>query len=386
MLRVLLVAAMLMAGAGSAAAEPVRVGIVVTLGGASGALGRHARDGFLLGVKQNGGKLGDSEALVSVVDDGRNAQTIGETVSSLIKTQRVDFILGPLFPDLIGPALKAASDGKAVMISPHAGPADLAGKRCQANFFSLAPQDDEAIEVLAKYAEDRKLNRAIIVSTQGEEADTAATGFTRAFKGTVADRILIKPDATDFSEQINRIDVLRPQAVFLHMRGDVGTRFLAQLSQSGAAAGLVLLGSTGFDEAELPDHLGASVGTYTAGGWAYGLQTPQNQAFITAFEAEYGYAPGAVAMHAYDAAQLIDSAVRLLKGDVADKAAMADALKQADIESPRGKFSFGNNNFPIQDMYLARVDKRGDGQVRTQIVSQVFAQYGDHYAADCPLK
>ena len=91
-------------------------------------------------------------------------------------------------------------------------------------------------------------------------------------------------------------------------------------------------------------------------------------------------------MHAYDAALLIDGAARALKGSVSDRAALMDALKQADIVSPRGKFTFGNNNFPIQDMYLSRVEKRGDNEVRTNIVAQTFAQYGDHYAADCPLK
>ena len=386
MMRGLLIAAMCLAGVSCVAAEPVRVGIVATLSGSSGALGQHARDGFLLGLKQHGGKFGDRAAEISIVDDLRNPQAIGDTVAALIKTRRKDIILGPLFPEMIGPALKAATEGKAIMLSPHSGPADLAGKRCQPNFLSLAPQDDEAIEVLAKYAEDRKLNRAIIVSTAGDEADTAATAFTRAFKGEVADRILIKPDATDFAEQINRIDINRPQALFLHMRGDVTARFLAAFNQSGAASGLVLLGSTGFDEAELGAHQGASVGVYTAGDWGYGLQTPQNTVFIAAFEAEYGYAPGVVAMHAYDAALMIDSAVRALKGDIADRAALIDALKQADIVSPRGKFTFGNNNFPINDMYLSHVEARGDGQVRTAIVSQVFAQYGDHYAADCPLK
>lgn len=384
--RVLLAAALLASLVLSARAQPVKIGLVVTLSGPSAALGRHARDGFLLGLKQSGGKLGDQDVELTVLDDGRDPQAVGALVQGYVKTAQPAFVVGPLFANLLGPALKAATDGKALMISPHAGPSALAGKRCQPNFFSLAAQNDQSIEVLAKYAEDRNLTRAIIISTAGEEADTAATAFTRAFKGEVADRIVISPDATDFSDLTNRIDVLRPQAVFLHVDGAVSGRLLAQINQSGAATGLTLLGSSGFDEAELSDHQGASVGVFTAGAWAYGQTGKASEAFVKAFETEFGYAPGPVAMQAYDAAQLIDGAVRLVRGDLADRTVLADALKQVDMDSPRGKISFGNNNFPIQDMYLSQIEKRGDGQVRTAIVRQMFAQYGDHYAAECPLK
>ena len=384
--RWLLTAALLMLSGGALANEPVRIGLVATLSGPTGALGRHARDGFLLGLKQSGGTLAGRAVQLTVLDDGRDAAVRAQQAPLFIKNGRPQVIIGPLYAPLLGPVLKAATDAKAVVISPRAAPATLAGKRCQPNFFSLAPQDDEAIETLAKYAEERNLTRAVIVSTSGEEADIAATAFTRAFKGEVADRIVIAPDATEFADLTNRIDILRPQAVFLHVDGAVSGRLLAHLQESGASKGLTLLGSAGFDEAELGTHGGGSLGVFTASDWAFGLQNPANEAFVKAFEADYGYPPGAIAMRSYDAARLLNVAFGAVKSEGPDMAALADAIKQADIDSPRGKFSFGNNNFPIGDLYLTKIEADGNGRPRNSVQKQMFAQYGDHYAAECPLK
>jgi len=125
---------------------------------------------------------------------------------------------------------------------------------------------------------------------------------------------------------------------------------------------------------------------YSGGDWAQGVPGAASAAFVAAFEAEYGYAPGAAAMRGFDAARLISKALEATSGKTTDRTALADAIRQADIESSRGKFIFGNNNFPIQDLYLTRVEKHTDGKNRVTAVRQVFAQYGDHYAAECPQK
>ena len=51
------------------AADKVKVGFISTLSGPSAALGVDIRDGFKLGVKLNGGKLGGLPAEVLVSDD-----------------------------------------------------------------------------------------------------------------------------------------------------------------------------------------------------------------------------------------------------------------------------------------------------------------------------
>jgi branched-chain amino acid transport system substrate-binding protein len=94
--------------------------------------------------------------------------------------------------------------------------------------------------------------------------------------------------------------------------------------------------------------------------------------------------PGSYAMQGYDAAQAIDAALTKTGGSTADKAKLRAAMRLADFASPRGKFRFNSNGYPIQDFYLVKAAKRPDGLYETEIVQKVFADYADSFAAECP--
>jgi branched-chain amino acid transport system substrate-binding protein len=119
--------------------------------------------------------------------------------------------------------------------------------------------------------------------------------------------------------------------------------------------------------------------------WAPNMDNPQTKDFVKAYEAAYKIVPGSYAQQAYDAAMLIDSAVKAA-GGVGDPDKLRAAIKKADFTSLRGKFKFNTNGFPIQDFYLVKVAKRPDGKFQTEIAEKVFTDYADPHAKDCPLK
>ena len=116
------------------------------------------------------------------------------------------------------------------------------------------------------------------------------------------------------------------------------------------------------------------------------MDNPQSKAFVSAYEAAYKSVPGTYAMQAYDAALLIDSAIKGAGGKLSDKDALRAELKKANFTSLRGKFKFGVNNYPIQDFYLVKAAKRPDGKYETEIVKRVFEDFVDHYASECAMK
>jgi branched-chain amino acid transport system substrate-binding protein len=61
------------------------------------------------------------------------------------------------------------------------------------------------------------------------------------------------------------------------------------------------------------------------------LDTPENKAFVTAYEKEFDAVPATYAFQAYDAALLIDSAVRQVRGNVGNKDALRAAMMKADF-------------------------------------------------------
>ena len=77
----------------------------------------------------------------------------------------------------------------------------------------------------------------------------------------------------------------------------------------------------------------------------------------------------------------------MLIGDVVlalRKDAFRAAVKEAEFESVRGDFRFGNNNHPIQDIYVREVVKEGD-VLTNKIVGTAFEDHQDAYAAECKM-
>jgi branched-chain amino acid transport system substrate-binding protein len=124
----------------------------------------------------------------------------------------------------------------------------------------------------------------------------------------------------------------------------------------------------------------------SGGFWAPDFPNSQSQQFVSDYERKYKRSPSNYAAQSYDAAQLLDSAIAKVKGNVSDKKAFMAALKAADFKSVRGDFKFGNNNFPIQAMHIMEVFKEGGGRLNLKTVSTPLKSYQDAYASQCALK
>src|SRR3977135_3076106 len=83
------------------AEEKLKIGVIVTLSGSAAALGRQARDGFALAVKDLGGKMAGRDAEVVVVDDELKPDAAVTKVKGLLERDNVDFGLGPTFSTIL---------------------------------------------------------------------------------------------------------------------------------------------------------------------------------------------------------------------------------------------------------------------------------------------
>ena len=107
--------------AGLTAADKVKVGFVSTLSGPSSALGVDIRDGFLLAVKLNGGKLGGLPAEVMVSDDQFKPDVAKQLFEKNIKRDKVDFMTGVVFSNIMLAALPEALDSRHHLHQPQRG-------------------------------------------------------------------------------------------------------------------------------------------------------------------------------------------------------------------------------------------------------------------------
>jgi branched-chain amino acid transport system substrate-binding protein len=106
---------------------------------------------------------------------------------------------------------------------------------------------------------------------------------------------------------------------------------------------------------------------------------------VADFQKEFGRLPTLYAAQGYDAARLMDAAVRDVKGNLADKDGVRKALQAARFDSVRGTFKFNTNQYPIQDYYLRVITKDGQGRVTNRTLGKVFQKHTDAYAAECKM-
>src|SRR5204863_9922081 len=130
----------------------------------------------------------------------------------------------------------------------------------------------------------------------------------------------------DFSAELTRIADAKPEAVYVFLPGGMGVNFVKQFRQAGLASSTTFLSAFTVDESTLPAQQDAALGFFGGANWAPNLETPQNKAFVAAYERDFGAVPATYAFQAYDAALLIDSAVRQVNGNVADREALRAAM------------------------------------------------------------
>jgi branched-chain amino acid transport system substrate-binding protein len=127
------------------------------------------------------------------------------------------------------------------------------------------------------------------------------------------------------------------------------------------------------------------LGMFNTSQWGHDMDNAANKKFVAEFEKAYGRLPTLYAAQGFDAARLIEAAVRDSKGKLDDKAAVRKALEAAKFDSVRGAFKFNSNHFPIQDYYLRVITKDAKGRVTNRTLSPVFKGHADAYAASCKM-
>lgn len=386
-MRMAAAAVLALAAAGAGAADKVKVGFVSTLSGPSSALGVDIRDGFQLAVKLNGGKLGGLPAEVLVNDDQFKPDVARGLFERLVKRDKVDFMTGVVFSNIMLAALPEAIDNKVIYISPNAAPSSIAGKDCNPRFFAVSWPNDAYHEAAGAFANQRDLKSVYLLAPNYQAGKDSLAGFKRTFKGQVIGENYTKLGQLDYAAELAEIRAAKPQALYIFLPGGMGINFIKQFVGAGLGKDMMLL-LPGFSADQ--DVIGpvgqAMAGLFNTAHWSPDLPNAANQKFVAEFQKEYKRMPTLYASQGYDAAQLINAAVRDVKGKLDDQEAVRKALRAARFESVRGPFRFNKNQYPIQHYYVRNVGSDGKGGLVNKSFSEpILKDHGDAYVQACNM-
>ena len=368
------------------AADKVKVGFVSTLSGPGGVLGVAIRDGFQLGIEHAGGKLGGLPVEVLIEDDQQKPDVAKQLAEKLIKRDKVDFMTGIVFQNILQAAQATVLGAETYYVSPNTGPSDLAGAGCNPYFFAVSWVSDSYSEATGKNMTDKGYKNVFVIAPNYPGGKDVVNGFKRYYKGNYAGEAYTKLGQLDYAVEISQMRAAKPDAVFFFLPGGMGVNFLKQWQQAGMNKDFPLFGTGwSFDQDTLAAVGEPTLGALNTSHWNLDLDNAANKKFVADFEKKYGRLPNEFAAQGYDAALLLDAAVRDVKGKIEDKAALRKALEAASFKSVRGAFKFNKNHFPIQNYYLRQVVKDDKGRFVNKTAGTVFTDHQDAYVSACNM-
>lgn len=386
------IAASLMASAAFAGGE-VKIGFVTTLTTPAAIIGNDMKNAVDLAMEHLGGMAGDTKLTVIYGDDGFAPDTGKQVSDKLVKQDNVDVVAGYIWSHVLLASRKSVLDAGKILISANAGPSPMAGPLCDKNFFSTSWQNDQTPMAMGEVLNQQGVKSLYVMAPNYAAGKDMVAGLERTFKGEILGKDLTKWGADaqlDFSAELAKAKASGAEGIFVFYPGAAAGAFIKQYHQAGLKDVLPLYSVFTVDALSLPKLQAAGfdgvLGSKVTQEWDPTLDNAANKKFVADFKAKHGAYPSFYAAQSYDAIMLIASAVQAVGGDMSDQDAFRAALKSANYESVRGPYTYGNNNFPIENFYLREVVADADGNWTTKVVSTVYENAVDPMAAECPMQ
>jgi branched-chain amino acid transport system substrate-binding protein len=364
--------------------KTVKIGLISTFSGPPAAIGNDMRNSFELALDHLGRKLGGLPVEVIYEDDQTKPDVGVQKTQKLIESDKVDFMVGYIWSNVLLASLKPLVDSKTMTVVTNAGASQIAGEQCSPYVFSTSWNNDQTPQAVGLYMNQKGVKTAFLIGPNYAAGKDMLEGVAATFKGEIIGRELTRwPDQLDFSAELSKARASKAEAIFAFYPGGAGVQFVTQYAQSGLKGQIPLYTAFTIDELSLPRLKDLAVGIPGAQQWVNDLPNDANKKYVADYKAKYKLSPSFYGSQTYDAALLIDSALKATKGDM-NKDALRKAMEKADFKSVRGNFKFGPNHIPIQNFYLQDAVKEGD-DYRLKTVATIVENDQDKHVGKCKM-
>ncbi|MEU4642094.1 ABC transporter substrate-binding protein [Micromonospora sp. NPDC023814] len=378
----------LAAGCGTDAAEgeaagdgsPIKIGLIAPTSGGLKAIGDEITNGFQLFLDLNGNGLGGHPVTLLTADEGESVKTGKAAVEGLLK-QGVLALTGVVDSNVMFGIRDTVEQARVPLIGSNASPTSL---QSVVYIWRTSYVLDEAGRALGRYLREQlgSSARLAIVVPENAGSQDVVRGFKQEFGESdprIKDPVTWTGVFTNPSKSAYRADIRtalsrKPDAVFCFYAGPAAVEFIKQLRIEGFTGKVYAPGF--LTEGTVLESVKAeeATGIQTALNYSADLNNTANRRFASAYRKKHGTSPTTYAMASYDAAQVLDQAIRIA-GETPNPQQVNLALgKIGQIDSPRGVWQFNQPRTPQQKWYLREVQL--DGQVLSNVLVTELATLG----------
>ncbi len=355
-----------LAGTGAAAAQTVKVGLILTYSGPDAAIGEQIDRGIKLYVKEHARNLpeGVTVEIVRRDDGGPNPDTAKRLAQELILREKVSILTGGQWTPNAMAMAALSREARIPLVVMAAGGSVVTQQSpyIVRTGFTLW----QSSYPLGQWAFRSGLKKVVTVVSDfapGLEGERAfSRGFTGA-GGTIAGAIRVPLQTSDYLPFFQRAKDAAPDAIYVfNPGGPKATAFMKAIQDVGIpAAGIKLLGPGDITtDEELPNMGRAPLGVITAHHYSAAGDRPANAAFVAAWKKEYGAeaVPNYFSVGGWDGMKAIYDAVAAQKGKADPERTIALLQRWSNPDSPRGPIAIDPETRDIiQNEYIRRVEE-----------------------------
>jgi branched-chain amino acid transport system substrate-binding protein len=377
-------AALIWPAASFGQSEPLRVGFLTVRSGPLAAGGRQMEEGIQLLLKERGNTFAGRKVELIIADTGGNPAGAKSKTQELIEKNHVDVIIGPLATFEAIAIDDYILQAKVPLITPtSAAQNDLAQQKKNDYVIHAMGTAAQPTHVLGQYAAKKLgMKRVAMIADDFAYGHEGAAGFFKVFEdngGKVVQRLWSPLNVADYGTFIAQIKP-NVDGVYAGFAGTNGVKFLKQYKEYQLKP-TVLGNPTCVDEGVLRVMGDEALGVYSASWYSAALETPDNQKFVKAIQAEYKVTPGFYTAGTYTSGLWLEEAMKAVKGKFEDKATFLKALHTVKLTSgPVGPIHLDEYSKPVMNMYIRKVERK-NGQLVNTIV-ETFTNVSQFWTYD----
>ena len=337
--------------------ETIKIGALLPTTGVYASLGQNLLNGMELYFEENNWEIAGKKIEVIHEDSEADPQVSLRKLRKLMDQDNIDILTGPV-STAVAYALRDEVDKKKLpYLVSHAGGNDLVRSKRSDYIWRSSFSSWQIGHSMGEWAYENVGKKIYLTAADYAFGHEVAEAFKEAYTkagGEIVDEVYPPLGNNDFSSylaKMNRDDI---DGIYAFYAGSDAVRFVQQYEEYGLKGKIPLIGS-GWLNAEdtRPQQKLASEGIKSTLFWDYNLDTPENKAFVEAYEKKFDQRPSIESLEGYDAAMIIGKAIESLNGDVADSEKLVEAISNVELTSPRGPIKFDKETHNIiQNIYI----------------------------------
>jgi branched-chain amino acid transport system substrate-binding protein len=352
------------------AADPVKIGYLLSLSGVYASLGKDLSDGMDLYLEQIGRKAGGRDISVIVENIGSAVVTLTqETADKLIEKEKVDIIAGVVDSRVAYSVASQITQREIPFVISNAGADDLTQRTANPLIVRVSFSSSGGSHPLGVWAYEQGFRKAVAMGADNPAGYEQVGGMCRTFTkmgGKVVEEIWPKLGTQDFKPFFAQI---KPDAdvIMVFFAGGDAARFVQQFSESGLKGKIAVVGK-GFlvDENMLAKNGKDAEGIVTESHWSLLLDGPENNQFKTAYAKKYGHPPTLYSEQGYVTGMVIAEALKKTNGQVRGRE-FVRTMRSLQLKAPRGPVKLDEYGAAVQNYYIRKV-QMVDGQWQNVIL------------------